>query len=174
MKGRHHEHDRSRPRDRGRDRAGVRRGIRRVYAYWTEPEALARWFAPGDYTTVAAEVDARPGGAWRLDFRSGDGRHEYTEHGAFLELDPPRRLQLTLTQVDGGKANPETVVTVEFDDVGTADAPRTRMTFRQTGYDDVVRRDQNAEGWRGCFAKLEGALGSQRFGMSDFKSIDKR
>ena len=34
------------------------------------------------------------------------------------------------------------------------------MTFRQTGYDDVSRRDQNAEGWRGCFAKLEGALGS--------------
>ena len=99
---------------------------------------------------------------------------------AFLELDPPRRLQLTLTQVDGGQANPETVVTVEFDDVGTPDAPRTRMTFRQTGYDDVMRRDQNAEGWRGCFAKLEGALGSRAIRSShesiDFvcKSIDKR
>jgi len=145
----------------------------RVYAFWTEPEALARWFAPGDYTTVAADVDARPGGAWRLDFRSGDGRHEYTEHGAFLELDPPRRLQLTLTQVHGGRANPETVVTVEFDDVGTTDAPRTRMTFRQTGYDDVARRDQNAEGWRGCFAKLEGALGSSDSAWRS-RSIDNR
>ena len=66
----------------------------RVFAYWTEAEALARWFAPGDYTTVSADVDARPGGAWRLDFRSGDGRHAYTEHGAFFELDPPRRVRL--------------------------------------------------------------------------------
>ena len=131
----------------------------RVFAYWTESEALARWFAPGDYTTVSADVDARPGGAWRLDFRSGDGSHAYTEHGAFLELDPPRRVRLTLTQVDGDATNPETVVTVDLDDIGTPDAPRTRMRFRQTGYDSATRRDQNAEGWRGCFAKLEGALG---------------
>lgn len=130
----------------------------RVYASWTEPEALSRWFAPGDYTTVAADVDARPGGAWQLDFRSGDGRHEYTERGAFLELDPPRRLELTLTQVDGGQAKPETLVTVEFDDVGTADAPRTLMRFRQAGYDSATRRDQMADGWRGCFDKLERAL----------------
>ena len=131
----------------------------RVFAYWTEAEALARWFAPGDYTTVSADVDARPGGGWRLDFRSGDGHHSYTEHGAFLELDPPRRVRLTLTQVDGDATNPETVVTVDFDDIGTPDAPRTRMRFRQTGYDSATRRDQNAEGWRGCFAKLDGALG---------------
>ena len=33
------------------------------------------------------------------------------------------------------------------------------VRFRQTGYDSATRRDQNAEGWLGCFAKLEGALG---------------
>ena len=143
----------------------------RVFAFWTEPEALARWFAPVGYTTVTAEADARPGGAWRLDFRSDDGRHAYTERGAFLELDPPSRIRLTLTQVDGGQSNPETVVTVEFDEVGTPDAPRTRMTFRQTGYAEVERRDQMAEGWRGCFAKLEQALGPND---SHEVSIDKR
>ena len=47
------------------------------------------------------------------------------------------------------------------------------MTFRQTGYDDVARRDQNAEGWRGCFAKLEGALGSSDSARRS-ESIDNR
>ena len=119
----------------------------RVFAYWTDADALARWFAPGDYTTVAADADARPGGAWRLEFRADDGR-AYTEH----------RLQLTLTQVHADEAGPETLVTVELEDVGTPDAPRTRMRFRQTGHADASLRDQNAEGWRGCFAKLEDAL----------------
>ena len=26
----------------------------RVFAYWTDADALARWFAPGDYATVAS------------------------------------------------------------------------------------------------------------------------
>ena len=129
----------------------------RVFGYWTDADALARWFAPGDYTTVAAAADARPGGAWSLEFRAGDGR-AYTERGSFLELDAPHRLQLTLTQVHAGEAGPETLVTVELDDVGTPDAPRTRMRFRQTGHANASLRDQNAEGWRGCFAKLEDAL----------------
>jgi uncharacterized protein YndB with AHSA1/START domain/ketosteroid isomerase-like protein len=131
----------------------------RVFSHWIRPESLARWFAPGDYTTVAAEVDARPGGEWRLVFRSGDGRHEYTEQGAFRAIDHPRRLEFTLTQVDAGRANPETLVTVEFDDLGTADAPRTRMRFRQTGYTAPGLRDENADGWRECFAKLEWEMG---------------
>ena len=101
----------------------------RVFGYWTDADALARWFAPGDYTTVVAAADARPGGAWSLEFRAGDGR-AYTERGSFLELD----------------------------DVGTPDSPRTRMRFRQTGHANASLRDQNAEGWRGCFAKLEDAL----------------
>jgi uncharacterized protein YndB with AHSA1/START domain len=129
----------------------------RVFAHWTDADALARWFAPGDYTTVAASADAKPGGAWSLEFRAPDGR-AYLERGAFLELDPPRRLRLTLTQVHGDQAGPETLVTVELDEVGSPDAPRTRMRFRQTGHADASLRDQNAEGWKGCFAKLEAAL----------------
>ena len=43
----------------------------RVFAYWPEAEGARALVRAGDYTTVATEVDARPGGAWRLDFRSG-------------------------------------------------------------------------------------------------------
>ena len=66
----------------------------RVYAFWTEPEALARWFAPGDYTTVAADVDARPGGA-----SDAEARHLRYHPQAHPGLSPtpgaPRRLEPT-------------------------------------------------------------------------------
>lgn len=125
----------------------------RLFALWTHADALARWFAPPGYTTLGASADAFPGGVWNLTFRSRDG-HEYLEQGVFLTLDPPTRLEFTLTQVDGERENPETRVTVEFHDVGTPDAPRTRMLFRQAGYRSAVRREANAEGWSACFDAL--------------------
>jgi uncharacterized protein YndB with AHSA1/START domain len=61
---------------------------------------------------------------------------------------------LTLTHVHAGKSGPETNITVTFED----SAGGTRMSFRQTGFDSVEHRDANAEGWQGCFAKLQRRL----------------
>ncbi len=35
----------------------------KLFRAWTEPELLKQWFAPLPYTTPAAELDVRPGGA---------------------------------------------------------------------------------------------------------------
>jgi len=120
-----------------------------VFRQWIEAESLADWFAADTYTTLECDVDASPGGRWRMRFR-GHGGHTYEEHGSFLEIDAPRRLVLTLVQEDSGHVGPETTVTVDFAEEGG----RTRMTFHQTGFDTPARRDGNAEGWRGCFDKL--------------------
>lgn len=130
----------------------------RVFLRWTEAEALARWFAPHGYTTVHAESDPRPGGTWRLDFCAESGDHRYTERGVFLRVDPFERLELTLTQLDGAHANPETLVTVALDDIGTEGAPRTRMRFIQSGYRSSSLRSDNEQGWRECFADLAADL----------------
>jgi len=137
-----------------------------VFARWTDADALARWFAPAGYTTISSAADLRVGGSWRLTFRSETG-HEYTEHGVFRELTPPRRLVLTLTQVDGDRTNPETIVTVDLDDIGTPEKPRTRMRFTQSGYRSAALRDQNEEGWCGCFETLDRDLGQDTGRESD-------
>lgn len=121
--------------------------------------SLSRWFAPPGYATVRAAADPRPGGAWSLTFRSETG-HEYIEHGTFLELQPPGKLTLTLTQLESTHANPQTVVTVLLDDVGTRDAPRTRMRFSQTGYESAGLRDDNALGWQAALGALRTDLGA--------------
>ena len=129
-----------------------------VFTRWTDAAALARWFAPAGYRTLSAQSDAREGGAWRLTFRSESG-HEYSEQGVFRELSPGRRLVLTLSQIDGDVAHPETLVTVDLDDIGTPQAPRTRMRFEQSGFRSAALRQDNEEGWRGCFVALDHDLG---------------
>ncbi len=128
--------------------------IEAVFRRWTDADALARWFAPPGYVTVHAESDPRPGGAWRLDFRADAGRHEYTEQGTYREVDPFENLTLTLTQVDGGSSNSQTLVTVLLRDIGTSENPRTLMRFIQSGYRASGLRNANEEGWHGCFASL--------------------
>lgn len=126
-----------------------------VYRSWIEAEHIRNWFATDGYEAIRCELDVRPGGKWRVDFRSATG-HAYYEHGVFREMVPGKSLALTLTQVDGAHIGPETLVTVTFE----AARGGTEMTFRQVGYDSSVRRDGNAEGWQECFDKLAAGLAS--------------
>ena len=121
-----------------------------VFREWLSEESIRDWFAPETYVTTRCEVDARPGGDYRVEYRSASG-HVFSERGTFLEIDEPNRLVLTLTHVDKGKSGPETRITVSFTDSSAG----TRMSFRQTGFASPEHRDANAEGWLGCFAKLE-------------------
>lgn len=130
----------------------------RVFHRWIDADALARWFAPPGYVTAYSETDPQPGGRWRLDFHAQSGQHHYTEHGVFHEVDPFARLVLTLIQVDGDHTSPETLVTVDLEDIGSAEAPRTRMRFTQSGYRSPALRDANEQGWHGCFAALTRAI----------------
>lgn len=120
-----------------------------VFENWTRAENLREWFAPPGYTTTDSEVDATPGGAWRVDYRSDRGAR-YSEHGRFIEVSRPDRLSFTLTQVSEQSAGPETTVTLGLTELGGT----TQMRFHQTGFESAERRDGNAEGWSGCFTKL--------------------
>jgi uncharacterized protein YndB with AHSA1/START domain len=121
-----------------------------VYRQWTEPDNIKGWFAPDGYTCTRSEVDARVGGAWRVDYRSERG-DAHTESGKFIELVEHSRLVFTLTQRDTqGHVGPETNVTVTLTPLGA----KTEMSFVQTGYRDAKQRGGNADGWNECFGKL--------------------
>lgn len=55
-----------------------------VWRAWTQPELLKQWFAPKPWTTVDAEIDARPGGIFRTVMRSPEGK-EFPGAGCVLE-----------------------------------------------------------------------------------------
>lgn len=56
-----------------------------VWAAWTRPEHLKKWFTPAPWQTVDCEIDLRPGGIFRTVMRSPDGK-EFPNAGCWLEV----------------------------------------------------------------------------------------
>ena len=75
-----------------------------VWAAWTEPEQLKRWFAPAPYTTPECEIDLRPGGIFRTVMRSPEGEESHGA-GCFLEVVEQQRLVWTSALGPGYRPN---------------------------------------------------------------------
>lgn len=65
-----------------------------VWAAWTTPEHLKKWFTPAPWTTVDCEIDLRPGGIFRTVMRSPEGQ-EFPNLGCYLEVVPNQKLVWT-------------------------------------------------------------------------------
>jgi uncharacterized protein YndB with AHSA1/START domain len=65
-----------------------------VWAAWTVPEHLVKWFAPVPFTTTECEIDLRAGGIFRTVLRSPDG-DEFSNTGCYLEVQENERLVWT-------------------------------------------------------------------------------
>ena len=65
-----------------------------VWMAWTEPEHLVKWFTPAPWTTVACEIDLRPGGRFYSVMRSPEGT-DHPNVGCFLEVVENERLVWT-------------------------------------------------------------------------------
>src|ERR1019366_6217451 len=98
------------------------------------------------FTIPFGEADVRLGGKWRSCMLSPDGQELWLS-GTYREIEPQHRLVFT-HQWDGGA---ETQVSVTLDEVDG----KTRMRFRQTGFESVESRDGHQGGWNQGFAKLE-------------------
>lgn len=129
-----------------------------VFAAWTEPAHLARWSGPEGFTASQDYFSATPGGKYRVCLREPDG----TEHwlrGVYREVVPPERLVFTHAWEDGrGGTSPETLVTIAF----TEEAGKTRMVFRQKGFDTQSSRDGHEGGWTSSFKELDRHLAATR------------
>jgi uncharacterized protein YndB with AHSA1/START domain len=123
----------------------------RVFAAWTRPELIGRWFFPEPGWTTTVEADVRVGGRWRLEMRDLDGgRH--VQHGVYRLIEPVSRLAFTWSCEELGVA--DSLVTVELADRG----PRTDLVLRHELLDDETTRRRHGEGWDGCLERLEELL----------------
>jgi uncharacterized protein YndB with AHSA1/START domain len=66
----------------------------RVWAAWTQPELLMRWFTPAPWKTVEVDIDLRPGGRCVTTMESPDG-DRYPNTGCYLQVEPDRLLVFT-------------------------------------------------------------------------------
>jgi len=77
-----------------------------VWAAWTRPEHLVKWFAPAPWTITACEIDLRPGGMLRFVMRSPEGQ-EFPNVGCYLEIVPNERLVWTDALLPGYRPSEE-------------------------------------------------------------------
>jgi uncharacterized protein YndB with AHSA1/START domain len=125
----------------------------KVYAAWTDPQKLARWFGPALIVqdSVKAEIDLRVGGRYRIGF---DAKGTYNQVGGiYREVVPNQRLVFTWAWHSTPER--ESLVTISIKPEGDG----TLLTFHHAQFADVTARDNHERGWTELLAKLENYLG---------------
>jgi uncharacterized protein YndB with AHSA1/START domain len=128
----------------------------RVYAAWTDPAKLKRWFGPEGVQTREIIAEAQVGGLFRWDLIDSDG-DEVTIRGEFRELVPHRKIVFTW-RIEGEAKwkNHVSLVTVELDDAGDGE---TELRLKHEQLPDKNSRDEHREGWNSVLVKLEKYIG---------------
>lgn len=130
-----------------------------VWAAFTDPKHVARWFGGHGFETTLCEMDVRPGGIWKHVMRMPGGA-ELVMEVVFLEVVKPERL--VWQHVDHGKradsAHPTSHMTVTLEAVGK----RTKWTL-VTRFNSLAEREAaNRIGFAGVIEqgteKLEALL----------------
>lgn len=123
--------------------------VERVFAAWTQPEHLEKWWGPAGVTCSEAEVDLRVGGAIRIANTLPDGSTLWIE-GTFEHVEPPTELVYTWL-VGGGIHGAASRVRVRFEPKGQA----TEVIVQHDRIDGKATRDNHEAGWIGCLDGLE-------------------
>jgi uncharacterized protein YndB with AHSA1/START domain len=121
-----------------------------LFALWTEPAQLVKWWAPDGYAASVDRLDSKPAGRWRVTMRKPDGG-EVATSGIYRIVDPPHRLSFTWAwEGPGGVRGHETEVTVTFQ----ASPGGTRLVLVQQRFDTKGARDGHSGGWSAAFDRM--------------------
>jgi len=124
----------------------------RLFALWTQPESIRKWFGGSEVEVATVVLDLRPGGAYSIAVRGEDG--DSVIFGRFLTVDPPARLVYTWTLEGEMGATSETTVTVEFRKLGKG----TELLLEHGPFPAAQIRSLHERGWVECFGALERML----------------
>ncbi|MBI3024894.1 MAG: SRPBCC domain-containing protein [Candidatus Tectomicrobia bacterium] len=127
----------------------------RVFRAWTDPEQLKQWWGPKDFDCIEAQSDPRPGGKYRITIRGREKGEVYTAYGEYKEVAPPARLVCTWRWEQWDAAMWETLLTVEFRDLGGA----TELALTHERFRGESMRGEHGEGWASCLECLAEHLG---------------
>jgi len=117
-----------------------------VWAAWTRPEQLKRWFCPRPWQVVECELDLRPGGIFRTVMRGPDGEHSGGV-GCYLAVVENHKLVWTDALGPGFRPAAEPFFTAEL---------RLEPEGRRTRYTAIARHATP----RGDVRPLDGPIAS--------------
>jgi uncharacterized protein YndB with AHSA1/START domain len=145
-----------------------------VWKAWTEPKRMAQWWGPSVFTNPVCELDARPGGTYRIVMRSPDGV-DYPMQGVYREVVRPALLVMVMDlsehpdawhdlvdpERDKSKGKPalNPVCTVTFaDEAGGKTKLTIRMSFGTAALRDALVKIGMEAGWSQSLDRLANLL----------------
>ena len=120
----------------------------KVYAAWTNPTHLVKWFGPDSGPVSKAETDVRVGGRYTVAFQTEDGeKHQVS--GIYREVVPNEKLAFSWAWITMPERESFVTVTIKRDGDGCI------LTLHHEQFADEAARDGHEKGWTGCLEKLE-------------------
>lgn len=121
-----------------------------VFAAFSKPGQLVKWWGPEGFTTPSLEYVPGVGVGYRIEMQPPEGESFYLS-GEFRQVDPPMRLAYTFAWEDPDPDDVETLVELSFRGAGqSTEVGLTHGLFR-TG----ARLELHRAGWTDSFDKLE-------------------
>jgi uncharacterized protein YndB with AHSA1/START domain len=128
-----------------------------VFEALSTPEGIAAWWGPGDMPVLAAQMETRRGGAYRVRFQTRDGE-QHEAFGVIIELDPPRRLVISWNYAIGGEPEEAGRTSrIQFDLAPIEGG--VELTLTQSELKNETSRLSHERGWTHSLAKLVARLG---------------
>ena len=126
---------------------------RRVFAAMTDPRQVAEWWGPNGFTCPEVSLDVRVGGVYRIAMRPPVGEVFHLV-GAYVEVDPPSRLEYTFRWEPPDPDDRETIARVTLRDANGA----TDVELIQGPFATEARRDLHQAGWVDSLTRLASHL----------------
>lgn len=124
-----------------------------VWKAWTEPQHLAQWFGPNDFSITTYEFSLKPRGLWRFTMHGPDGR-DYGNRIEFSEIVPHKKLAYAQGG-EGDTADIQFKVNVTFAEKQGKTTVTMHSVFpTKEQFEKVVREFGALEGARQHMARL--------------------
>lgn len=115
----------------------------RLFRAFTDPDAMVKWLPPHGFTGKVHEIDARPGGRYRMSFTNLTTGHSHGFGGEYLEVVPGERLVHT-DKFDDPNLPGEMRVTVSMKKVSCG----VELQVLQEGIPAVIPVEMCHLGWQ--------------------------
>ncbi|NIA71106.1 ATPase [Pelagibius litoralis] len=96
-----------------------------VFAAWTDPQHIGRWWGPEGFTTTTHAMEVKLGGVWDYVMHGPDGT-DYPGRSVYTEIEKPERLAFSNV---GGKAD-DPHLTCEMSILFEEAQGKTKLTLR--------------------------------------------
>ena len=119
----------------------------KVYAAWTDPEKVLKWFGPDAGPVKQADTDVRVGGRYAITFHTEDGEQHHVS-GVYQEVVPNQKLVFTWAWRTMPERESLVTILIKPDGSGSL------LTLIHEQFFDEPARDRHTEGWANCLDKL--------------------